>query len=119
MKRISLLAFCLAALGACAGKVSAPLRYVAVDMPASIPAASTQSASPASERIDAWRVGFSYRPAPEAATLLKTLQQRVQSSVLRDADLVLEVPFCVWGIVCFGVDGAFGKPSPALTPNHS
>ena len=111
MKRIAILCGCLMTLGACAGKVSAPLRYVAVDMPTSIPAASTSAAPPTSERIDEWRVGFSYRPAPQAATLLKTVQQRTKSSVLRDADLVLEVPFCVWGIVCFGVDGAFGKAS--------
>src|SRR2546426_10736239 len=97
MKRIVIVTMTIL-LSGCAGSTpTQPLRYVAVDMPKTI-APSERSGPFQTTRT---RFGILYRSPQDVGAFIRELHEQSHSPVLRDADVHLEIPFCV-AVFCLG-----------------
>ena len=105
MKRL-FLATAVLSLTACSN-VPAPLKYVALQMPTK-PINTTPPK--AYEEVEDHKIGFWYRKPQNVALMVKELQEKTHTDILRDADVRIRVPLCIE--FCYAYDTASTGKEP-------
>ena len=90
-------------------RTPSPIRYVALEMPKTMPA----SGGPYVEATRG-RFGILYRPPQDVEGLIRELNNEARSQVLRDVDVTLMTPYCIV-IVCVGGDSASGHGTKSVS----
>jgi hypothetical protein len=85
-----------------------PMKYMAADMPKSIPVNNLQKTSYI--EVVRHKFGLPFRSPQDVGGMVKDLQNKTNTDVLRNADVRIRIPFCLY-IVCYAYDTAFSGAS--------
>lgn len=85
----------------CATVQQQPLKYVALSLPNGVIITSEKQVEMKHSRGGPYLVNLNFRPAPDISSYIEKAQTAVDSNVLRNTDVLLNVPFA-FDILLFG-----------------